>query len=128
MSTLDDVYRPLGNKGRHACQSYASCLVRSVLFPFQRAFFQWQFNDAMTEPLANRDLCLDTLLRRGGTDGSIYSKHLVIACHHLACRARLALVEQDEVLHDVKKSVMRQHSIEQHLSVHIALFALSSRF
>ena len=48
----------------------------------------------------------------------------MVARHHLARRARLALIEQDEVLDDVEQPVVRQHAVEQDLGVHAALVRL----
>ena len=48
----------------------------------------------------------------------------MVAGDHLACRAGLALVEQDEVLDDVQQSVVRQHAVQQYLGLYAALIRL----
>ena len=48
----------------------------------------------------------------------------MILPNHFAGGTRLAVVEQDEVLYDVQQPVMRQHAVQQHLGVYIALVRL----
>ena len=50
----------------------------------------------------------------------------MIARHDLARPARLAVVEQDEVLDEVEQPVLRQHAVEQHLARPAAPLSLSS--
>ena len=60
--------------------------------------------------------------------GAVDAEHLMVARHHLARGAGLALVEQDEVLDDVEQPVMREHPVEQNLGVDAALVGLVRRF
>ena len=63
-----------------------------------------------------------------GRNGAIDAEHLMIARHHLAGLARLAFVEQDEVLDDVEQPVMRQHAVQQTSASTLPLSLSSCRF
>ena len=52
----------------------------------------------------------------------------MVARDHLAGRARLAVVEKDEVFDDVEQPVMRQHAVEQNLGVELPLIRLVVAF
>ncbi len=88
------------------------------------ALFQRQFDDAMLKPLLGRELALQFFLMGHGGDGTVDAEHLMVPRHHLAGLARLAFIEQDEVLDHVEQPVMRQHAIKQGLGVQLALVGL----
>ena len=83
----------------------------------------WQLDHAVLEPLTWRKLALDGLLPNHRRHRLVDTQQLVVARHHLAHRAGLAGVEQDEVFHDVQQAVLGQHAIQQHLGRHAALVA-----
>ena len=83
--------------------------------------FLRQFDHAIGQPFLRRKLSLQLLLPPDRRHRVVHAQHLMIAGHHLARRAGLAGVEQDEVLHDVQQPVMGQHAVEQHLGLHTAL-------
>ena len=85
---------------------------------------QRQFNDTMLEPLLWRELQLQLLLPRHRRHRLVDPHHLVVACDHLPRRARLALIEQDEILDDVQQPIVRQHAVQQPLGIQAALVCL----
>ena len=116
---------PSGMKRRQLRQP-AACVAAEPLLVGDRAPLQRQFDDAMLQPLLRRELALQLLLPRDRRHGVVDAEHLVIARDDLARRARLAVVEQDEVLDEVEQPVMRQHAVEQHLGLDACPCPLSS--
>ena len=89
----------------------------SRFFVGDGALLQRQLDDAMLKPPLERKLALQIFLPCDGGHGAVDAEHLMVARDHLARRAGLAFVEQDEVLDDVQQPVMRQHPIEQNFGL-----------
>ena len=121
MGPLDDVDRPLGNVGRWwRFGGHPRC--RQILRGYTR--FEWQFHDAPPQAPLRRELQLQLLLSRHGRHRPVDAQHLVVPRDDFPRGARLALIEQDEVLDDVEQPIVRQHAVQHHLGVQAALVRL----
>ena len=92
--------------------------------PCRGAGLERQFDEAVPEALLRRELQLQRLLLRHRCHRLVDPQHLVVPRDHLPRRARLTLIEQDEVLDDVEQPVVRQHAVQQPLGVQAALVGL----
>ena len=79
--------------------------------------FERQLNDAMRQAPLRRELSLQLLLARHGSHRPVDPQNLMVSRDDLAGGARLAIVEQDEVLHDVQQPVVGEHAVQQYLGV-----------
>jgi hypothetical protein len=71
-----------------------------------------------------RELSLQFLLPQDRSDGIVHPEHLVVPRQHLARAARPAVVEDDEVLHEVEQPLLREHAVEQPLGIEACLVGL----
>ena len=120
MCPLDNVDWPLGDVGRRLLRDHWPR--RQVLR--ERTRFKWQFHDAMPQAPLRRELQLQFFLARHGRHRPIDAQYLVVSGNDLPRGARLALVEQDEVLDNVEQPIVRQHAVQQHLGFQAALVRL----
>ena len=117
--------RPLGDEGRQ--RRFAPRQLRvAVALPSRRRALRSSGSSTTRcrSRFSGGNSPLQRLLPRDRGHGAVHAQHLMVARHHLARGAGLALVEQDEVLDDVEQPVMRQHAVEQHLGLHAALVRL----
>ena len=56
--------------------------------------------------------------------GVVHAQHLMITGHNLACPARLAVVEKDEIFDEVEETLVGQHAVEQYFGVNVASVCL----
>jgi hypothetical protein len=66
----------------------------------------------LDQSLVWREFALQCLLAQHGRDGAVHPEHLMIASHDLSRPSGAALVEQDEVLHQIQERCRCQHSVE----------------
>ena len=76
---------------------------------------------AVFEAAVGRDFLLEPLLVFHGGDGVVDAEDLVIAGDDFAGAAGLAVVEEDETLHQIEQAVFGEHAVEQDLSFHAGL-------
>ena len=105
---------PLGMKGDAGKLSAA----------LARAGFERQLDEAMRQAPLRRQLLLQLFLPRHGRQRPVDAQHLVVPRNDLPRGARLARVEQDEVLDQVQQPIVRQHAVQQHLGFQAALVRL----
>src|SRR5579862_2092872 len=101
MRPLDDIDRTFGNIG-----GWSLCdLERRPALPSRpgRWPLDGQFDNAVPEPLLWRKLPFQCLLMRHRFNRMVHAKDLMVAGNHFARGARLALVEQDEVLDNIEE-------------------------
>ncbi len=78
------------------------------------------FGGSVLQAQLRRELFLQPLLTLHRYHRIVHAEHLMVAGDNLPCAARPAVVEQDEVLHQVEQAVLRQHAVEQHLGIDAA--------
>ena len=120
MRPLDDVDRPLGNVGR----GWLGDLPQGRQIRRGRTRSDRQLHDAMAQAPPRREFELQLLLSRHRRHCPVDAEHLVVSRNDLPRGARLALVEQDEVLDDVEQPIVRQHAVQHHLGFQAALVRL----
>ena len=81
-------------------------------------FRRGQLHDAVFEPQLRWELLFQTLLPPHGGHRVVDAQHLMVPRDNFACLAGLAGVEEDEVLHEVQQSVVREHPVQQRLRFH----------
>jgi hypothetical protein len=86
--------------------------------------FAAEFDDAVFEAAVGRNFRFEPLLIFHGGDGVVDAEDLVIAGDDFAGAAGFGVVEQDEILDQVKEAVLGKHAVEEDLGFHAAFFLL----
>src|SRR5262245_36111661 len=123
MGALDDLDQPCRNVGRRLQFGHLE-YIAALLLCFRLWALDRKLDDAMAETLVCGNLALQFFLVLYGCDGEIDAKHLMVARDHFPRRPRLALVEQYEILDEIKEPVMRQHPVQEHFSLNASLVSL----